>query len=108
MKNSPQPDPSAFDTENHLDPFGPRFLTESQARAHRELAAIAELAGHHHPYGGVIAALSRHHDAAVRWLAGILGFIGIAGLAAEIAKVLFFIFLVLFVVSLIAGRRLPV
>jgi len=40
-------------------------------------------------------------------VAAILGFGVVAGTAAWIAKALFVVFLILFLVSLIAGRRVP-
>jgi uncharacterized membrane protein YtjA (UPF0391 family) len=40
-------------------------------------------------------------------VAGALGFYGLEGLAMWFARVLFLVFLVLFIVSLVAGRRIP-
>jgi uncharacterized membrane protein YtjA (UPF0391 family) len=40
-------------------------------------------------------------------VAAILGFGVVAGTAAWIAKALFVVFLILFLVSLVAGRRVP-
>src|SRR5260370_26175175 len=40
-------------------------------------------------------------------VAGLLGFWALEGLAMCIAKVLFIVFLILFIISLVAGRRVP-
>ncbi len=41
-------------------------------------------------------------------IAGLMGFGMVGGMAYGAAKILFFVFLVLFIVSLLAGRRVPV
>jgi uncharacterized membrane protein YtjA (UPF0391 family) len=40
-------------------------------------------------------------------IAGLLGLSGLAGTATQIAWILFVVFLILYVVSLVAGRRVP-
>ena len=41
-------------------------------------------------------------------VAAVLGFGGLEGAAMEIARILCVVFVILFIISLVAGRRLPV